>query len=74
MVVYDDLVDECKPGDELEIIGIYRGEPQRVRRNQAKLETVLKSYIDVVSVVYPNKNKIVLNNELYSDRDKVEYS
>lgn len=33
MVVYDDLVDECKPGDELEIIGIYRGEPQRVRRN-----------------------------------------
>lgn len=53
MVVYDDLVDECKPGDELEIIGIYRGESVPVKRNQSKLDPILMSYIDVVSVVFP---------------------
>jgi DNA replicative helicase MCM subunit Mcm2 (Cdc46/Mcm family) len=63
LVVYDDLVDECKPGDELEIIGIYRGESNLIKKNQSKLDPILTSYIDVVSVVFPHKNKIVLNND-----------
>ena len=30
LIIYDDLVDTCKPGDSIEIIGIYRAMPVRV--------------------------------------------
>lgn len=45
-----------------------------MQKNRTSVHSVFKSYIDVVSIVYENKNKIVLNNELRQDRDKAEYT
>ena len=74
LVVYDDLVDDCKPGDEIEVIGIYRGEPVRNGNRINAFKNIFKTYVDVVSVIYPHKNKVVLSNEYYSDKDKINFT
>ena len=64
MVVYDEMVDECKPGDAVEIIGIYRAQGKKATRRAVNtLKTIFSSYLDVISIVRPNDNKIVLDTE-----------
>ena len=46
----------------------------RVQRNQNKLNSTFRSYIDVVSIVYDNINKVVLDNEVHEDKDKAIFS
>ena len=38
------------------------------------MSSTVRTYIDVVSVVFHTKNKVVLNNEYYSDKDKIVFS
>lgn len=64
MVVYDEMVDECKPGDAVDIIGIYRAQSKKASRNAVNvLKSVFSSYIDVISIVRPNDNKVVLDKD-----------
>jgi hypothetical protein len=38
------------------------------------LNSTFRSYIDVVSIVYDNINKVVLDNEVHEDKDKAIFS
>jgi DNA replicative helicase MCM subunit Mcm2 (Cdc46/Mcm family) len=46
----------------------------RVQRNQTKLNSTFRSYIDVVSIVYDNKNRVVLDNDIQEEKDKNIFS
>ena len=50
MCVFDSLVDEAKPGDRVEVTGVYRAVPIRVAPNQRILKAVYKTYVDVIHI------------------------
>jgi DNA replication licensing factor MCM4 len=45
---FDDLVDSIKPGDRVEITGIFRAQPVRVNPRRRTLRSVFRSYVDVL--------------------------
>lgn len=51
-IAYDDLVDECKPGDLLEIIGIYRAYPVKVNKKKRLLKSIFNTYVDIISISF----------------------
>ena len=45
---YEDLVDAVKPGDRIEITGVYRAQPVRVNPKRRAQRSVLRAYLDTV--------------------------
>jgi len=50
VVVFDDLVDQVRPGDRIEITGIYRAAPVRPIRNWKQCSSVYRTYVDAISI------------------------
>jgi DNA replication licensing factor MCM4 len=48
LCAFDELVDAAKPGDRVEVTGVYRAVPMRVAPGQRTLRSVYKTYIDVI--------------------------
>ena len=48
--VYRDVVDTCKPGDRVEITGVFRAAPSRSNPRQSTLHTVYRTYIDGIHI------------------------
>jgi DNA replicative helicase MCM subunit Mcm2 (Cdc46/Mcm family) len=48
LCAFEDLVDVCKPGDRVQVTGIYRAMPMRVKATQRSLKAVYKTFIDVI--------------------------
>ncbi|KAF4700067.1 DNA replication licensing factor, mcm4 component [Perkinsus olseni] len=47
---YDSMFDTVKPGDRVEVTGIYKASPQRVILQQRLTKSVLMSYIDAIHI------------------------
>jgi len=45
---YDDLVDAVRPGDRVEVTGVFRAQAKRVNPKISKVKSVYKTYVDVV--------------------------
>ncbi|KAJ2156928.1 MCM DNA helicase complex subunit, partial [Coemansia sp. RSA 552] len=50
LVAHDDLVDAVRPGDRIEVTGIYRGEPVRSNPRTRSVQAIYRTYVDVVHV------------------------
>lgn len=48
LFAYDDLVDSVKPGDRVEVSGVFRAMAKRVNPKISKVKSVYKTYIDVI--------------------------
>lgn len=51
MCAYEDLVDYVRPGDRVEVVGIYRATGMRVNNNMRTLKNIYQTYIDVIGFV-----------------------
>jgi DNA replication licensing factor MCM4 len=48
LFAYDDLVDTARPGDRLEVTGIFRAVPMRPSPRKSTVQSVYKTYLDVI--------------------------
>ena len=50
MCAWEGLVDTAKPGDRVEVTGVYRAVPLRVNPRQRTVRSIYKTYVDIVHV------------------------
>ncbi|KAK3269585.1 hypothetical protein CYMTET_21981 [Cymbomonas tetramitiformis] len=50
LCLFENIVDAAKPGDRIEVTGIYRAVPIRVAPNQRSLKAIYKTYLDVIHI------------------------
>jgi DNA replication licensing factor MCM4 len=62
LIAYDDMVDGCKPGDRVEIVGIFRAQGSRHLRDKRIMTSVFKVYIDVISMSTTSKTKFFIGD------------
>ena len=63
LCAYEDLVDHVRPGDRVEITGIYKAMGVRVNANKRTLKNVYRTYVDVVTYVKSDKKRFELGEQ-----------
>ncbi|KAI9498256.1 MCM2/3/5 family-domain-containing protein [Zychaea mexicana] len=80
LCMYDELVDVSKPGDRLEITGVFRSVPVRVNPRQRTIRALFRTYLDVVHVKRTDGKRLQLDRalrtelgpEVYDETDEIE--
>lgn len=62
--MYDDLMDAAKPGDRLEVTGVYRAVPVRVNPRRRMVKAQFRTYLDVVHIKLTNKSKLSVDESI----------
>mmetsp|Transcript_11512 Transcript_11512/g.37642 ORF Transcript_11512/g.37642 Transcript_11512/m.37642 type:complete len:695 (-) Transcript_11512:362-2446(-) len=57
MCTWARLVDVCKPGDRVEVTGVYRASPVRSNPRHRSVRSIYKTYVDIVHVRKIDKGK-----------------
>ena len=74
MYLYDELMDAAKPGDRLEVTGIYRAVPVRVNPRRRQVKAQFRTYLDVVHLKRTNKARLEVDDSIKnSAENKQEY-
>jgi len=55
---FDDLVDQVRPGDRVEVTGIYRASAVRPIQNWKMCNSVYRTYIDAIAIAAEQKGRI----------------
>ena len=50
MFAFGDLVDSVRPGDRVEITGVFRAVPRRVNPRHRNISSIYKTYIDIIHI------------------------
>lgn len=74
VIAYDGNVDGFRPGDRLELIGIFRAQPGQVDRYKGTLRTLFNVYLDLISFSQIDQQRQGKPQSTYfSDHEKLRY-
>ena len=75
IICYDNNVDGIRPGDRVEIVGIYRAQSVKVQRIKSNLKSVFNTYIDLISfrILEENRFKAEQGHAVFNDDEKNEF-
>jgi len=68
---YEDLVDTAKPGDRLEITGVFRAIPVRINPRQHTIKQLFKTYVDIVHVKHSSSKRISIDENLIGENEAI---
>ncbi|KAI9358309.1 MCM2/3/5 family protein [Zopfochytrium polystomum] len=66
---YDDIVDVCKPGDRVEVTGIFRGVPVRANPRRRTIKALFRTFIDVIHIRKTDKKRIGVDNSIANENE-----
>jgi len=61
--VHDQMVDFCKPGDRVEVTGVYRCRSIRSNPRRSTVESVFSTFLDAVHIQKVKKNSFTIQNK-----------
>ncbi|GKV21091.1 hypothetical protein SLEP1_g31108 [Rubroshorea leprosula] len=67
LLMHDKLVDAGKPGDRVQITGIYRAMSVRVGPTQRSVKSLFKTYIDCLHIKKTDKSRMVADDPMEVD-------
>ncbi len=76
IIAYDSNVDRMKPGDIVELVGIYRCHPAPVQKGPSlSYRQIFKTYFDLISfeMIEEKSTRIKVNNNNFSDDQKKQF-
>ena len=69
---YDDLHDKVRPGDKVEVTGIYRASTMRVNPRQRNIKNIFRTYLDVIHMQTIKVNQLTSREEKMDSMDVAE--
>ena len=63
MCVYDSLIDSARPGDKVEVTGIFRASPVRITTRMRKLRTQFRTFIDVIHIKRNSAERLQIESD-----------
>jgi DNA replication licensing factor MCM4 len=66
---YDDLVDVSKPGDRVEITGIFRAVSVRTNSRRRAVKSLFKTYVDVVHIKRTSKKRMGVDSSIVNQKE-----
>lgn len=70
LCLYDELVDLVKPGDRINLTGIFRSVPVRLNPKQRVIKSLFKTYLDVVHIKKTDKKRMGVDGSTRSSDDR----
>jgi len=69
---FDDLVDSVRPGDRVEITGIYKASAVRPMRGFQTLSSVFRTYIDAIDLTAEKKTRVEFDDDALATQTEIK--
>jgi DNA replication licensing factor MCM4 len=75
LIAYDEMVDRVRPGDCVEVTGLYRCNNVRIERGKEVYRRIFNTYFDVISfeVLEDKTKRIKVNRQFFSEEERWQF-